>query len=151
MGVDPLPSDRANRITEAIEDIERNLNTLREKQKLSRTEYKASEKQDLRDAVERKFEKLAEAVLDIADQLLKHERGSTPRKRKEKIRGLYQEKIIDDTLTEKLLDAVEFRDVLSHTYGPIINDDIVYDALKTSLGRYVEFAEMIDEYFRKQP
>lgn len=84
MGTDPLPSDRVNRITEAIEDIERNLSALREKQQLSRAEYKASDNQDLRDAVERKFEKLAEAVLDIADQLLKHERGSSPRGRKDK-------------------------------------------------------------------
>lgn len=147
MGTDPLPSDRANRITEAIEDIEQNLAALREKQQLSRADYKASDKQDLRDAVERKFEKLAEAVLDIADQLLKHERGSSPRGRKDKIRELRREGILSDTLTEKLLDAVEFRDVLSHTYGPIINDDIVYDSLQTSLGRYVEFAEAVDEYF----
>ena len=28
-----------------------------------------------------------------------------------------------------------------------INDDIVSDSLKTSLGRYIEFAEAVDEYF----
>jgi uncharacterized protein YutE (UPF0331/DUF86 family) len=39
--------------------------------------------------------------------------------------------------------------VLSHTYGPIINDDIVYDALQNSLQQYVNFAEAIDEYLRE--
>jgi hypothetical protein len=36
--------------------------------------------------------------------------------------------------------------VLAHTYGPVVNDDIVYDALQNSLDRYVAFVECIDQY-----
>jgi uncharacterized protein YutE (UPF0331/DUF86 family) len=144
-----LPSDKANRIAEAIESLERNVTALRQKQSISRSAYTGVGNQDLRDSVERKFEKLAEAILDIADQVLKHECGASPNGRNEKIRALHRENVLDAQLTQDVLDAVGFKEVLSHTYGPIINDDIVYDALQNSLQQYVDFAEAIDEYLRK--
>ena len=57
-----------------------------------------------------------------------------------------REGVIDEMLARKLQDAVGFRDVLAHAYGPIVNDDVVYDALQNSLDRYVEFATAIAEY-----
>lgn len=141
-----LPSDKANRVAGAIESIERNVTALRRKQSISRSAYTQAGNQDFRDSVERKFEKLAEAMLDIADQLLKHERGASPSGRREKIRALQRENVLDAQLTQDILDAVGFKEVLSHTYGPIINDDIVYDTLQNSLQQYVAFAEAIDEY-----
>lgn len=144
-----LPNDKANRIAEAVESIERNVTALRQKQSISRSAYTESGNQDLRDSVERKFEKLAEAMLDIADQVLKHERGASPNGRNETIRALHREDVLDSHLTQDILDAVGFKEVLSHTYGPIINDDIVYDALQNSLQQYVNFAEAIDMYLRE--
>jgi hypothetical protein len=78
-----LPSDKVNRIAEAVESLERNVTALRQKQSISRSAYMNAGNQDLRDSVERKFEKLAEAMLDIADQVLKHERGASPNGRNE--------------------------------------------------------------------
>ena len=40
----------------------------------------------------------------------------------------------------------EFRDVLAHTYGPVVNDGIVYDPLQDDHDRYVEFVEAIGTY-----
>lgn len=54
-----LPADMLSRITDAIESIQRNVTALQERQDLSREAYKADRNRDLRDAVERKFEKLA--------------------------------------------------------------------------------------------
>lgn len=54
--------------------------------------------------------------------------------------------VIDDELDRKLREAVGFRDVLAHSYGPIVNDDLVYDALQNSLDRYVHFVESIHRY-----
>lgn len=79
-----LPSDKANRIADAIESIERNVTALRQKQSISRSVYTEDSNQDFRDSVERKFEKLAEAMLDIADQIVKHERGASSSGRREK-------------------------------------------------------------------
>lgn len=102
--------------------------------------------QDLRDAVERKFEKVAEAVLDITEEILKEEQGAAPTRRKRKISGIERKGIIDPELASQLRETIEFRDVLTHTYGTIVNDDIVYDALQNSLERYVTFLEAVDGY-----
>lgn len=146
---DPLPGDRANRIADAVEDIEQNVTRLRELQNLSRAEYMADDEQDRRDAVERKFEKLTEAVLDIATEILKQERSSAPERRKQTVAALESEGVIDDRLATQLEEAVGFRDVLAHTYGPIVNDDIVYNALQNDLDRYVRFVEAVDEYLQE--
>ncbi|ERH05537.1 MAG: hypothetical protein J07HN4v3_01138, partial [Halonotius sp. J07HN4] len=99
-----------------------------------------------RDAVERKFEKLTAAVIDVAETVLRIEAGSVPDRRKAVITELETVGVIDAELGEKLRAAVGFRDVLAHTYGPVVNDDIVYDALQNSLDRYVAFVECIDQY-----
>jgi len=141
-----LSAERAHRIADAVDEIERNVSRLQDLQPLSRSEYKADGKQDLRDATERKFEKTTEAVLDIAETILKLESESVPGRRKETITALEDRTVIDSNLADRLREAVEFRDVLSHTYGPIVNDDIVYDSLQNALDRYVEFVEAVSEY-----
>lgn len=116
MTFDDLPDDRANRIADAVEDIERNVTRLRDFQELSRDAYAAPDEQDRRDAIERKFEKCAEAVVDIAGELCKQERGSVPERRMDVITTIEAEGIVDDELAERLREAVGFRDVLAHTY-----------------------------------
>jgi uncharacterized protein YutE (UPF0331/DUF86 family) len=143
---DDLRSDRANRLADAVEDIERNVTRLQEYQSLSHEEYVAPDEQDRRDAVERKFEKLTEAMVDAASEICKAERGSAPERRKDVVSALADEDVVDGDLAERLRIAVAFRDVLAHTYGPIVNDDIVYDALQNDLSRYVEFVESVAAY-----
>lgn len=125
MTFDDLPDDRANRIADAVEDIERNVTRLREFQRLSREEYGAPGEQDRRDAIERKFEKLTQAVIDIAGELCKQERGSVPDRRMNVITTIEAAEIVDTDLAGRLREAIGFRDVLAHTYGPIVNDDLV--------------------------
>lgn len=83
-----MKAERINRIVDAVEDIERNVERLRELQAVSMSEYTSDENQDLRDAVERKFEKLTEAVLDITGELLKEEGKPVPERRKRRISEL---------------------------------------------------------------
>ena len=111
---------------------------------MSRSEYTAAKNYDLRNAVERKFEKLTEAIHDIAEEICKQERGTAPDRRKKKITALEEEEIISADISERLQKAVEFRDVLSYSYGLIVNDDLVYDAFQTSLDRYVDFVEAVE-------
>jgi uncharacterized protein YutE (UPF0331/DUF86 family) len=144
-----FPTDRANRIADAVETIERNVSQLRTHQQLSHDEYTRPGEQDRRDAVERKFVKLAEAMIDTASELCKQERETLPEQRKERIRILADENIIDESLAERLRAALGFRDVLAHTYGPIVNDDIVYEALQNDLERYVDFVETVDCYLNQ--
>lgn len=48
-------------------------------------------------------------------------------------------------LSEDTAEAARFRNVLSHTYGVDIDDDIVYDAL-SDLDRYRQFVVEVREY-----
>ena len=146
---DDLPADRANRIADAVEAIERNVVRLREFQHLSRAEYTADGAQDRRDAIERKFEKMTEAMVDIASELCKQERGTTPERRKGAVDILEAEDIVGPDLADRLREAIAFRDVLAHTYGPVVNDDIVYDVLRNDLGRYVDFVQAVDGYLEE--
>lgn len=143
---DPMPPELANRIADAVEDIEQNIGDLQDLQDLSREAYRAEENQLQRDAAERKFEKLTAAVIDIAETLLRAEDLAVPDNRKATITALHRRGIIDSDLEEKLEAAVGFRDVLAHSYGPIVNDDIVYDALQNDLERYIQFVAAVDHY-----
>ena len=149
MADDEIPPPRVARIADAVDDIEENVTRLRSLQSLSHGEYTDSDAQDRRDAVERKFEKLAEATLDIATELCKQETGSVPDRRKQRITVLENAGIVDADLADRLRAAIAFRDVLAHTYGAIVNDDLVYDALQSDLQRYVEFVRAIDEYLER--
>ena len=94
---------------------------------------------------------MTEETLDIATELCKQEGESRdlPERRKALIEYLASEDIIEEDLAEQLKEAVGFRDVLAHTYGPIVNDDIIYDALQNSLERYVAFVEAVDWYLQE--
>lgn len=85
-------------------------------------------------------------MIDVGETVLRIERESIPDRRKAVVTELEAVGVIDAALAEKLRAAVGFRDVLAHTYGPVVNDDIVYDALQNSLDRYVSFVECIDQY-----
>lgn len=146
---DELPPDRANRIADAVEAIERDVLRLRELRGTSRDEYGDEDNQDLRDAVERKFEKLAEATLDVANQIVEQEGRRVTNRRKATIDAIEELGVVEPELADRLRRAVAFRDVLAHTYGPIVNDDLVYNALQNSLDRYVEFVEAVDTYLSR--
>jgi len=144
-----MPPTRANRIADAIEAIERDVTRLREIRRTSLEEYTAEGNQDLRDAVERKFEKLAEATIDASAQIVKQEGRAVPQTRKDTVTAIEELGIVEPALADKLREAVGFRDVLAHTYGPIVNDDLVQDALENSLGRYVAFVEAVSDYMTR--
>lgn len=148
MSDDPLSDEQTSRIADAIESIEESRTALRQKQSLSPTEYKSPTNRDLRKATERDFVTLAEAIVDVAEIIVTHEHDDVPTGRKQKVRGLHSVGVLDEEVTHKLEEAVSFRDVLSHTYGPIVNDDLVYDALQSELDRYIEFTEAISDYLR---
>lgn len=96
--------------------------------------------------MERKFEKLAEATLDVAAQIAKQEGRRVPAQRKDRIDAIGELTVIDADLADRLREAVALRDVLAHTYGAIVNDELVHDALRNGLDRYVEFVAAVDRF-----
>lgn len=138
-----LPADRLNRILTAVETIEESLGVLARKQRVSREDYKADS--DTRDIVERRFVKMTEASIDIAEELAKHERGQPPASNPESMRMLGEMGVLSGALAEEMAQAARLRNVLSHTYGDIIDHDIVYNALQ-DLDRYRAFVQAVHDY-----
>jgi uncharacterized protein YutE (UPF0331/DUF86 family) len=138
-----FPADRLSRVLSGIETIEESLGVLARKQQATRDEYKSDS--DTRDIVERRFVKMTEAAIDIAEELVKHERGQPPESNPASMRALGEEGILSVTLAEEMAQGARFRNVLSHTYGSIIDHDVVYDALQ-DLERYRLFARAVGDH-----
>ncbi|WP_222914524.1 DUF86 domain-containing protein [Natrinema sp. SYSU A 869] len=143
MTEETLPADRLNRILNAVDTIEASLGVLARKQSLSREAYRANS--DSRDIVERRFVKMTEAAIDIGEELVKHERGSPPRSNPESMRALGELGILSDSTAEEMAQGAQFRNVLAHTYGDIIDHDVVYNALQ-DLERYRQFVLEVRDY-----
>lgn len=143
MSANGMPSDRINRILTAVETIEESLGILARKQRVSREEYKADT--ETQDIVERRFVKMTEAAIDIAEALVKHEQGEPPSSNPESMRVLGEIGVLSDSLAEEMAQSARFRNVLSHTYGQIIDHDIVYNALQ-DLDRYRDYVQAIREH-----
>lgn len=134
MTADSFPDDRLNRILDAVETIEESVGVLVRKQRLDREEYKADS--ETRDIVERRFVKMTEAAIDIAEELVKQERGEPPASNPESMQLLGEVGVLSTETAEQMAQAARFRNVLSHTYGQIIDHDVVYNALQDDLERY---------------
>jgi len=143
MTTDEFPTDRLNRILTAVETIEESLGVLARKQRISREEYKHDS--DTRDIVERRFVKMTEASIDIGEELVKQVRGHPTSSNPESMRILGEMGILSSTLAEEMAQGARFRNVLSHTYGKIIDHDTVYNALQ-DLDRYQLFVQEIRDY-----
>ena len=124
------------RIVNAAATMDESLSVLADKQSLSRSAYRTD--QATRDIVERRFVKVTEAALDIADTVVGHELGSRPESNPTAMVDLETAGILDDSTARKMAEAAQFRNVLAHTYGEGVDHDEVYDALQ-NLERYRNF------------
>ncbi|MFP8953780.1 type VII toxin-antitoxin system HepT family RNase toxin [Natrialbaceae archaeon A-arb3/5] len=138
-----LPEDRLNRILNAVETIEESLHILAQKQSVSRKVYRTD--LETQDIVERRFVKMTEAAIDIAEELVKHERGSPPLSNPESMRLLGDFGILSSDTADEMIQGARFRNVLAHTYGSIIDHDVVYNALQ-DLERYRNFVVEVRDH-----
>lgn len=143
MTSNPFPAERLDRILTAVETIEDCLGVLARKQRISRESYKTSP--DTQDIVERRFVKLAEASIDIGEELVKHERNQPPVSNPASMQALGEIGVLSAPTAEQMAQATRFRNVLAHTYGPIIDHEIVYNALQ-DLERYRTFVIEVREH-----
>jgi len=88
---------------------------------------------------------MTEAAIDIAEELVKYERGHPPDSNPASMRELGEVGVLSESMAEEMAQGARFRNVLSHTYGDIIQHDIVYNALQ-DLERYRQFVQAIREY-----
>ncbi|MEK6920345.1 MAG: DUF86 domain-containing protein, partial [Nanoarchaeota archaeon] len=97
-----------------------------------------------RAACERYFEKIIEAVIDVAFLLIKEKKLRIPEEDKETFDILVEEEIISTKLATRLKDAKGMRNILSHQYSHI-DDEVVFEAITEELEKDVkEFLESIE-------
>lgn len=134
------------RIVTAVETIEESLGVLAEKQSLSRATYRTD--RETRDVVERRFVKLTEAALDIAETVVRYEQDSRPESNPAAMIELNAAGVLDAGTARKMAEAARFRNVLAHTYGDAVDHDEVYDALQ-DLDRYRTFLHAVREHLEE--
>lgn len=107
-------------------------------------------KDDLRTkaACERYFEKIMEAVIDLAFLVIKDKGFKIPEDDKEAFDILSKENVISEILAEKLKDAKGMRNIIAHEYGKI-DDKIMFDSITEELSKDAEeFIENIKNIIR---
>ena len=134
-----------NRIKEKIDEIEQFLEELENSLPEDFVEYKTDYK--LRAIGERYFEKIIEGVVDLAFFIIKEKNSKQPEEDKQAFDILAEEKIISESLAEKLIEAKGMRNILAHEYGRI-DDELVFHSLVEELIPDVqEFIKSIKNLF----
>ena len=118
------------RINDKIREIEDYLSELEEIMPKNFHEYKTDLK--TKAACERYFEKIIEAVIDLAFLIIKDKGYKLPEEDKEAFDILTQEKIISQGLAIKFKEAKGMRNIIAHDYGKI-DDEIIFEAIDTEL------------------
>ena len=130
-----------NRIDEKIDEIENFIDELSSILPENFEEYKTDFK--LRAIGERYFEKIIEAVVDLAFFVIKDKNLKQPEEDKEAFDILAKEKIISELLAEKLKDAKGMRNILAHEYGRIDNELVFHSLAEEIIPDVQEFIEII--------
>ena len=128
-----------SRINEKIDEIKMYLNELSNIVPDKFEDYKSNNL--IKAACERYFEKIIEAITDVAFILIAKKRFRIPEDDTDSFRILLEHKIINEELYKKLKNAKGMRNIIAHEYGKI-DDEIVFEAIKEELSKDVrEFIE----------
>jgi len=100
---------------------------------------------EARDVVERRFEKMTGACLDVARMILRDIDGRAPDSNAATMQRLHEVGVLTDGLADDMAEAALFRNVLAHEYGDVLDHDTVYDALQ-DLDRYRSFLHEVRDY-----
>jgi len=96
-------------------------------------------------ACERYFERIVEAVTDVAFMVIVKRKLRVPEDDTDAFRILLENKMIDEQLYKKLKQAKGMRNIIAHQYG-IVKDEVVFEALTEELENDVKkFIESIDK------
>ncbi|MDD4878642.1 MAG: DUF86 domain-containing protein [Candidatus Nanoarchaeia archaeon] len=135
------------RIKEKIAEIEGYLDELEEFMPDDIDEYLHDAK--TRAACERYFEKITEAMVDLAFLIIKDKGLKQPEDDKEAFDALAKEKIISNELAGQLKNAKGMRNIIAHQYGTVDNE-IVFHSITEELVEDAEnFLKSISRIYKK--
>ncbi len=135
-----------SKINEKINDIQKYLNELIEIVPNTLKEYESNK--IIRAACERNFEKVVEAVTDLAFIFITLKKFRVPDDDIDSFKILEENGIISNELYNRLKDAKGMRNFIAHQYGKI-NDKLVYEAITEELEKDVKkFIDIIQKLIK---
>ncbi|WP_436908571.1 type VII toxin-antitoxin system HepT family RNase toxin [Halosimplex marinum] len=98
-------------------------------------------------AVERTFEMLVQACIDLAQHIRRSEDLEPSGTAKQEIQALGDADVISTETRRKMEEAVGFRNVIAHQYGDI-DHEVVYETLHEDLLWFERFQREVATWFR---
>lgn len=133
----------SERITTKIEEIKQYANELTSILPKNFDEY--ANNFEKRAACERYFEKIVEAIVDLAFLFIKRKRLRNPEDDRQAFDVLAEANVISKSLAQKMKSAKGMRNVIAHEYGGV-NNEMVFHTLTQELEKDVrEFIEKIKD------
>ncbi|MFW6160750.1 MAG: type VII toxin-antitoxin system HepT family RNase toxin [Acidobacteriota bacterium] len=121
---------------------------LKEIQEISPENFEEYKKIEKRRACERLLQVSIESMIDICAIIVSGLRLGLPAEEDDLFDKLEQAGIISPLMLAKLKKMRGFRNILVHEYGRI-NDELVYNMLKTQMNDFNEFKKEILKYITK--
>ena len=132
-----------SKINEKINEVQRYLDELMGMVPNSLEEYESNK--IIRAACERYFEKVIEAVTDLAFMVIILKKFRVPDDDINSFKILEENRIINNEMYNRLKDSKGMRNFIAHQYGQI-NDKMVYEAMKEELEKDVKgFISVIEK------
>lgn len=83
-----------------------------------------------------------ECCLDIANHIIASEKFRSPDDYADSFRVLHEQKIVPDSLIERLIEMAKFRNRIVHVYWEV-DEDLIYDILQNYLDDFELFTQSI--------
>lgn len=139
-----VSEETENRILEKAKYVEEAVTILAQKQSLDKDTYRTDREE--RAIVEREFQTAIEACIDIARLLIAETESEIPETNAAQFATLGKLGFISEDTTQRMQRAAGFRNILTHNYGPDINDTEVYQHLQNELTWIVTYLREVRDY-----
>lgn len=139
-----IDDDAEARILDKVAYVEEAVTVLVQKRALDETTYLDDREQ--RAIVEREFQTAIEACLDIAGILIAQAGEPMPETNTERFGVLEEVGVLSPEVADRMRTAAGFRNVLAHTYGDDVDDELVYRHLQTELEWLVRYLREVREF-----
>ena len=104
--------------------------------------------ENLIDACERNLQVAIEATIDVSEALISYMKWRTPKSYKDVSLILLENKVLNEFLNNKFIEAIKFRNILVHNYI-YLNPKQIYDRINDLINILTQIMNIILEYFQK--
>ena len=104
--------------------------------------------ENLVDACERNLQVAIEVTIDVSEALISYMKWRIPKSYKDVSLILLENKVLNEFLNNKFIEAIEFRNILVHNYI-YLNPKQIYDRINDLINILTQIMNIILDYFQK--